>query len=209
MRVFSLIWIFRLGFLVLILTGGALGVLYPWLQRTYSGYDIGTWRVFDGQEFIRAEARPAPSEAPLFLTVRLITHGPLRADRAGSVLVVTARNGDRTVLEQPLDFRRVDGRLVSPQSAEVSYVAEAGRIGHVTDGGVFIDVARGDDTRARLVSVDLTVAAGAIPIQPNAIPVGYVLLAIGFVGFVLSFRGGGPKTPKAPPPPPSIRWGRQ
>ncbi len=198
--------IVRLAFLLLILAGGGLGIAWPWLQQTYSGYEIGTWRVFDGTAFTRAEARPAPSESPIFLTVEMITSGPLRADRKGAVLTLTAEDGGRTVLAQALDFEGVQGRVVSPQSGELAYRTAAGRIQSVSDSGLVITVARGEEDRVRLVSVDVTVEASAIPVQPNAIPVGYVLLGIGFVGLLLTFRSGHPKNPNSSPPPP--KWGR-
>ena len=199
--------IFRLAFLLLILAGGALGVAYPWIQQNYAGYEIGTWRVFDGTGFIRAEARPAPGEAPIFLIVEIRTRGPLRADREGAVLTVTAQEGGRTVLAQALDFRGVNGRTANPQTGETVYRTEAGRIAQVSGDGLSIDVARGDAERVEIIAVDVIVEAGAVDIQPNAVPVGYVLLAVGFVGLLLTFRSRTPKNPNSSPPP--ARWGRQ
>lgn len=197
----------RFFFLILILAGGGLGIAYPWLNARYAGYEIGTWRVFEGGAFVRAEARPVPSEAPIFIGVEMVTRGPLRADQQGAVLTVTAQSGGRTVLAQALDFKDVTPRIVNPQSGDVAYRASAGSIPSAADDGLFVDVARGDDDSASIVAVDVTVEAGAMPIQPNAIPIGYALLGVGFVGFIASFRRRAPKNPNSSPPPP--KWGRQ
>lgn len=199
--------IIRSFFLILILAGGGLGIAYPWLNARYAGYEIGTWRVFEGGAFTRAEARPAQSETPVFISVEMVTRGPLRADRQGAALTVTAQSGGRTVLAQALDFKGATPRILNPQSGDVAYRMSAGSIASVADDGLFIDVARGDDDSANIVTVDVTVEAGATPIQPNAIPIGYVLLGVGFVGFIASFRRGAPKNPNSSPPPP--KWGRQ
>jgi hypothetical protein len=204
----SSLFVIRAFFLILMLAGGGLGIAYPWLQQSYSGYTIGTWKVFDGTTFTRAEARPAPSEAPLFVSVEMITRGPLRADREGAVLTLTAQNDGRTVLAEALDFEGVEGRIVSPQSGDVAYRTEAGRIPTIGGDGLLIDVARGDYDRVDIVSVAVTVEAGAIDIQPNAIPVGYTLLAVGLIGFIATFRSRAPKNPNSSPPPPR-KWGRQ
>lgn len=201
-------WLLRLVFLLLMLAGGALGVVYPWLASRQAGYEIGTWRVFDGAAFTQAVARPAPSETPVFLTVEITTRGPLRADLQGAVLTLTARDGGTTVLAEALDFKGVQGRVVSPQSGEIAYRTAVGRIDRVSEAGLLIEAARGDEERVDLAAVDLIVAAGAIDIRPNAVPIGYVLLAVGFVGFAASLRRAKPKNPNSSPPP-SPRWGRQ
>lgn len=200
-------FVLRAFFLILILAGGGLGVAYPWIARHYAGYEIGTWRVYDGSAFSPAESRPAPSETPLFLTVEMTTRGPLRADRTGAALTLTASSGGRTVLAQTLDFSGVEGRTVNPQTGEIAYRTAAGRIDSIADDGLFITVARGDYDGFELTGVDVTVEAGAVDIQPNAIPIGYVLLGVGFVGFIASFRRGKPKNPNSSPPP--AKWGRQ
>ena len=56
-------------------------------------------------------------------------------------------------------------------------------------------------------SVDIVLATGHGPIDPRLQPAGFALMAIGFVGLVLSFRRGGPPgNPNSQPPRP--RWGR-
>ncbi|MBX3529960.1 MAG: hypothetical protein KF849_05100 [Rhizobiaceae bacterium] len=194
-------------FLILIVAGAGLGIAYPWLNARYGGYEIGTWRVFESGGFTVAEARPALSEAPVIVSVDMVTRGPLRADRQGAVLTVTARSGGRTVLAQALDFDGVNARILNPQTGDAAYRTRVGSIASFAEDGLQIDVARGDDERANIVTVDVIVEASPSPIQPNAIPVGYVLLGIGFVGFIASFRARAPKNPNSSPPP--QKWGRQ
>ena len=137
----------------------------------------------------------------------MTTRGPLRADRQGAVLTVTARSGGRTVLAQALDFQGVNGRITNPQTGEIVYRSDAGSIDAVAPDGLTIEVGRGDAEGVALTAVTVIVKASAVDVDPRAVPAGYVLLAIGFIGFIASFRGRGPKNPNSAPPPP--RWGRQ
>jgi hypothetical protein len=199
--------ILRIVLLVLMLAGGALGIAYPWVAANQSGYQVGVFPMFDGTGFRVAETRPAPSETPLFIIIEMTTRGPMRADRQGAVLTLTATSGGRTVLAQALDFEGVNGRIANPQTGEIVYRTQVGRIDEVAEDGLSIAVKRGDADAVTLSAVDVIVEASALDIDPRAVPAGYVMLAIGFVGFILSFRSRAPKNPNSSPPPP--KWGRQ
>lgn len=196
----------RLVCLMLIAVGGALGIFHPWYQANHSSRELGTWRVFDGDVFHAAETRAGASDAPLTLTVEMVTRGPLHASRQGAILTVITRNGGRTVLEQGLDFDGVTGRTLNPQTGAQAYRTRVGRIAEMSAGELVVTLERGADRRAELLWVDLTIETAPAPVQRNAIPIGYVLLGIGFVCLVLTFRGRPRRKPAGPPPP---RWGRQ
>jgi hypothetical protein len=57
--------------------------------------------------------------------------------------------------------------------------------------------------------VDLVLEHGPQRADPRTQPIGFVLMAVGFIGFVLGLRGrrdgGTPPNPNSQPPP---RWGR-
>jgi hypothetical protein len=53
--------------------------------------------------------------------------------------------------------------------------------------------------------VDLILNAGAFDLHPRAVPIGYILIMTGFVGFVAMVRRRR-RLDRANPPPP--RWGR-
>ena len=202
-RVFSLF--IRLFFLAILLAGVGLGIAYPWAADNFAGYEAATSRVFAGNEFSPLEVRLAPSEVPVFVTVAMATRGPLRADRQGAVLTVTVSSDGQTLLAEALDFNGVEPRVVSPQSGETVYRTRLEPIAEVPGGELAITIARGDEQSAEIMSIDVIVEASAIDLDPRAIPAGYVLMALGLIGFVRSLRRKSPKSPNPSPPP---KWGR-
>ncbi|MEX0955624.1 MAG: hypothetical protein WDZ83_10470 [Rhizobiaceae bacterium] len=59
--------------------------------------------------------------------------------------------------------------------------------------------------QGRLVSVDLTLNAGAFDLDQRAIPAGFIMMAVGLVGFAASLFRRRRENPNSKPPP---RWGR-
>jgi hypothetical protein len=72
-------------------------------------------------------------------------------------------------------------------------------------------IGRGDADEIDIARVDLVLQRAAQKADPRAAPIGYVVMAVGAILFLLSFRGGGsapPANPNSQPPPPRPRWGR-
>lgn len=197
----------RILFFMLILAGAGLGVGYPWAAATVSGYEIGTWRVFDRERgYATAEANIAPAEAPVSITVDIRTEGALARTQGGAILVVdvTGENGE-PVLSAAMDFADAEGRAVNPQTGETVYSDIAGRLAIVDRNRYRFAFKPGDNSTQKLISANLTLNAGAFDLDPRAIPVGYILMAVGVIGFAASFFRKRHEGPDAPPPP---RWGR-
>ena len=108
--------------------------------------------------------------------------------------------------ERAFTFASVTPRTLNPQSGLVAYRALPIVINPVDGARYRFDFGPGDSPPDDFVSVDLTLTAAVFDLDPRAIPVGYVLTAIGLAGFALSFRRRKPVNPNQKPPAP--RWGR-
>lgn len=198
----------RIFFFLVLLAGIALGVGYPWAAKNLAGGEIATLDLEAiGSGFDPAEAALEASEAPVRVQVEM-TARRFQPARDSSVLTLTASTGGRTILAEALDFASEAPRQESPQAAEATYRQLAGVIDPV-DGEVYIfTAASGDAENVEVSAVRVVLRSGGLQLDPRAPPLGYALIAIGFIGFVLALmRRRAPKNPNSQPPPP--RWGRQ
>lgn len=201
MRVIS-----ALAFLVLMLAGGALGIAYPWAVDNVVGYEIGRWSVYDPQSGFRTvEVWPSPAEAPVRATVELVARPPFVPGPAGAVMTLVVNVDGRTLVARAYDFVGEANRTLNPQTGEAAYRASPIVIDPVADSAYSFVFGPGEGGLDGVISAELIVNAGAFDLDPRAVPAGYVLMAIGFIGFVLSLRRRRSNPNDQPPPP---RWGR-
>lgn len=197
----------RFVFLIVLLAGAAMGAGYPWYVSNFSGTEIGRWRVYAaGAGFTPFTARLSEADAPLRVLVDLTTLGAPSFDESRAVLTITAAGGGRTVLADTLTFHNAVRREESPQSTEKIYRAEAAMITDITTGDYSFTVGQGDADGIDMRAVDVSLRSGAIALDPRLQPLGFVLMAIGFIGFALSRGRRMPANPNSDPPKP--RWGR-
>jgi hypothetical protein len=200
----------RLLFLLILLAGAGIGIVYPWAMSNFSGHEIGTWRVYEQGRFKPVTVPLAESDAP----VRVLVDLTARAERIvvsqqRTLLTLTAATGGRTALASTLAFNHSDNpRQSSPQSPDRTFRDEAGVIQTVSPGPYTFTVGPGDAEDIPIRAVDLVLRAGAGEIDSRAQPAGFLLMAVGLIGLVLAFRFGGrpPQNPNSQPPRP--RWGR-
>lgn len=199
----------RFVFLLILLAGLALGIGYPWAVQNVSGYEIGTYRVYDRPGGFRpAEASIAPSEAPVRVLVDMVSQGSYRPIPGRTALTVTVATGGRTVLAETVTFADTQGQQDSPQGQRFVYRDEAGMIREISgDGRYAITVGPGDADDIDLDTVDVILQAGAFDLDPRAVPAGYIMMAVGFIGFVAALRRKRRGKAEASPPPPP-KWGR-
>jgi len=202
--------VLRLTLLMLLLAGAALAVGYPFYVDGTSAGEVGTWRVYDPQGGFRPVELTLPGgEAHAELLVEMVADGEPRLD-GRAVLTVTAAVPGRTLLAAPLTFQGVAPSMTSPQSPERIYRQSAGTIeageGQGEGQSVLVTVARGDAEEVAIRQVDLILGRAA-PLDPRAQPIGFSLMALAFVGLVLTFRGRPPASPGSTPP--RQRWGRR
>jgi hypothetical protein len=199
----------RMLFVLILLIGTGIGVVYPWAMANFSGHEIGTWRVYEQGRFKPVTVALAGRVAPVRVLVDLTAKAERIVSQQRTVLTLTAATGGRTVLASTLQFNHSDNpRQVSPQLPEKIFRDEAGLIPTVSPGPYIFTVGPGDAEGIEMRAVDLVLRSGAGEIDPRARPVGFSLMAAGLIGLVLAMRfgGGRPENPNSQPPPP--RWGR-
>ncbi len=199
----------RVFFFLVFLVGAAAGIGYPFALSNFSGDEIGTWRVYErGAGFRPVSVALEWSDAPVRVLVDMVSVGTPRLSGDRTVLTLTAATGGRTVLAETISFVNATPRSDSPQSGDQIYRDEAGVMTKLDSGDYLFTVGQGDAEGIEMRSVDLVLRGGAAEPDPRAMPIGYVLMAVGAVGFVIALtRGGGrPGNPNSKPP--ASRWGR-
>lgn len=200
----------RFLFLLILLAGIGIGVVYPWAMTNFSGHEIGTWRVYEQGRFKPVTVPLAGRDAPVRVLVDLTTRAErIVVSHQRTVLTLTAATGGRTVLASTLQFIHSENpRQVSPQLPDKIFRDEAGLIPSVNPGPYIFTVGPGDAEGIEMRAVDLVLRSGVGEIDSRAQPVGFSLMVVGLVGLVLALRFGGrrPQDPNSQPPPP--RWGR-
>lgn len=191
----------------LILVAGLAGGVYPWVARGLGGSELGSVPVFDATGGFRpATVRLSKADEPVLVLVELTAPGAIGAAGQAMLTLTVAHDGN-TVLARTLDFANSSPRDTSPQLPERVYREEAGTISPVEDGDYTFTVGPGDADGSDISSVHLVLRSGHGPIDPRIQPAGFALIAIGFVGLVLSFRRGSPPGNRDSQPP-RPRWGR-
>ncbi|TGQ46662.1 hypothetical protein [Mesorhizobium sp. M00.F.Ca.ET.216.01.1.1] len=199
----------RLLFVLILLAGTGIGIVYPWAMSNFSGHEIGSWRVYEQGRFKPVTVPLAGRDAPVRVLVDLTANAERIVSQQRTVLTLTAASGGRTVLASTLQFNHSDNpRQVSPQLPDKIFRDEAGLIPTVSPGPYLFTVGLGDAEGIEMRAVDLVLRAGAGEIDRRARPVGFSLMAAGLIGLVMALRFGRrrPENPNSQPPPP--RWGR-
>ncbi|KQU91304.1 hypothetical protein ASD12_26485 [Mesorhizobium sp. Root102] len=199
----------RFLFVLILLAGTSIGVIYPWAMSNFSGHEIGTWRVYEQGRFKPLTVSLAARDAPVRVLVDLTARAERIVSQQRTVLTLTAASNGRTVLASTLQFNHSDNpRQASPQLPDKIFRDEAGVIAAVSPGPYIFTVGPGDADDIPMRAVDLILRSGVGEIDSRARPIGFSLMAIGLIGFLLTLRSGGgrPENPNSQPPPP--RWGR-
>jgi len=198
----------RIVFLIVFLAGVALAGV-DWLAGQALGHDIGRWRLYD------AGTGPAPAhidlagkDAPLRVVVDLGVAGRDGMQEGQAAVTLTVAKDGRTVLAKAMDFAGVRPHDTNIQTQEKIFVDTAGMLDRVDAGSYVFTAGLGDAEDVSVRHVDLVLRHEWAAADPRYQPVGFALMAVGFIGAVLAFRraGGRPQNPNSQPPRP--RWGR-
>lgn len=200
----------RILFFLILLAGTGAGIIYPWAVTNFTGREIATLNVYDRVNGFRPiETQLDAGDAPVRVLVDLTAINSTVSSPQRAVLTVTASTGGRTVLAETLSFSDSKPREGSPQLSERIYRDDAGLIADVEGGPYRFVVGPGDAEGIQMQSVDVILRGGALTYDERAQPVGFSLMAIGFIGLVLALRNGRKRTPQNPnSQPPPRRWGR-
>ena len=197
----------RLLFLLIFILGGVAGIGYPQIAAHVSGYEIGAWEAYSpATGFIPVAVNIAPADAPLFPHVEIATNGPLPAADRTAYLTLTVTADGKQERAETIDLDRIEATITSPQTGGVVYRLDLPAFPTVSSARYEFRFGEGAAGSDRLHGVRLTLNAGAFDVDPRAVPVGYILMAIGAIGLLLSFRKRPPQNPNSQPPAP--RWGR-
>jgi hypothetical protein len=201
----------RFLFVLILLAGTGIGVIYPWAMTDFSGHEIGTWRVYEQGRFKPLTVPLGGRDAPVRVLVDLTARAERIVSQQRTVLTLTAATNGRTVLASTLQFNHADNpRQASPQLPDKIFRDEAGLIATVSPGPYTFTVGPGDAEGIPMRAVDLILRSGVGETDSRARPVGFSLMTVGLIGFLLALRfggsGGRPENPNSQPPPP--RWGR-
>lgn len=199
----------RKFFLLFILAGIALGLVYPWAVRNFSGEELGSWHVYQDGRFKPVTVSLKAGTGPVRVFVDLTTS----ADRINSfdrtVLTLTAAAGNRTVLAERLNFSgNPTPREQSPQLTDKIFRDEAGLIA-VDDAETYVfTLGLGGADNLQIKAVDLVLRSGAVVPDARVSQVGFGSIAFGLIGLVLAIRFGRPRRSDKPETQPKPRWGR-
>jgi hypothetical protein len=199
----------RFIFVLILLVGASVGFIYPWAITNFSGHEIGTWRVYEQGRFKPVTVPLASRDAPVRVLVDLTARAERIVSQQHTVLTLTAATNGRTELASTLQFNHSENpRQASPQLPDKIFRDEAGVIATVNPGPYTFTVGPGDAEDIPMRAVDLILRSGAGEADGRARPIGFALLAVGLIGFLLTLRSGGgrPENPNSQPPAP--RWGR-
>jgi hypothetical protein len=203
----------RLLALLLFLAGAALAFGYPILAARLPPVAIGAWQAYSpAGGFVPISRSLQPEDVPAEVHVDLFSSGSPKFGMGRAVLTLTAANAGKTVIAAPLTFEEMVSRDDTPQTPELIYRTKAGTIETIdpADPLFTFTIGRGDADEIDIARVDLVLERGPQKADPRAAPVGWIVMAIGAVAFLISFqrRGDGgtpPANPNSQPPP---RWGR-
>jgi hypothetical protein len=194
-------WALRIVFLVMLAAGVLLAIGLPKAVERLPGYEIARMTLFTaGKGLSPGEVMLAPPEAPFFLTLDVHASGPLPAGDRSATFTLTLRDaGGAAVLEeiflQPND-------PVRDETGSGYIYREMAVVDRPLDGRHTVELAIAPRPDPAVTEVELVVNAGAFDLDPRLQPVGFILLVVGGIGLMVSFRRG------QQPPPPAPKWGR-
>ncbi|MEX4007580.1 hypothetical protein [Neoaquamicrobium sediminum] len=195
-------WVFRLLFMLMLVAGVVLGIVYPRVLVGSGGDEIGRWRIYERGTGERTVETVLDISREVAVGAELRTEDALPDDLRLATLTVVVRDADENVVLREGLALSGAAVLESPQSQVRLYRAAAGIL-NGAEGAYRFDIEVADDVGPSLLSVDLVLRTVAASPDPRMQPAGFVLMAVGVVGFLLTFRRRR-ENPNSKPP----KWGR-
>jgi len=197
-------WLMRLVFVAVLLLGLLLGLVYPW-AASERGYEIGRWQVYDpASGFQPVEILLPTDQRRIVVRAELSTQGAVTETGGGAVMTLTVASGGRTEHVHYLALDGVEPRLVSPQRPDRVYALDAGVIESPGEEPYIFTFGPGE-VEIGIDGAEMILIGGTRDIDAAVPPIGYGMIGIGFLGFLMTFRRRRDNPNSQPPPP---RWGR-
>lgn len=197
-------------FFLLILLAGIAGIVYPRIAAGLADDQIGVWRVYVPDTGFQAVEIPLdPASAPVRVVVELGVATSFTPSETETVLTLTASSANGTALAKTLTFFGSGAIAESPQTLASRYREVAGVIDPVKGGLHKFVIGAGDAESVEFRTVDLILQSNAFDVDPRMQPIGFALMTIGFVGFVLAFVRKRRRSARPGPDTSEHRWGRR
>ena len=195
-------WFMRLILLSVLLLGVLLGIVYP-LAGGGDGYEIGRWRAYDMAAGFQPIEILLPTDQPQILVkVEMATPQAVTGTGSRAVMTLTAASNGRTELAQYFALDGVEPRILSPQLPGRLYLLDAGPIFYPGEEPYLFTFGPGD-VEIDMATVDLILIGGTRDVDEAVPPIGYAMMAVGFIGLMMTRKRR--ENPNSKPPP---RWGR-
>lgn len=197
----------RILFLLLTIAGILAGIAYPFVVQNFGGYEVARRFVPVANEGFRAvEIELNSVDSPVRVLVDYTSRSQVNAVMASAELEMVVSHDRSVVARERLRFVHSTPGEGSVQSGRYVYRATGGIVELPESGAYVFRFALVGETTLQPESVELIVMASAIEWDPRVQPVGYALMALGFVGFIIAMTQRSKTRPAAKPRP---RWGRQ
>lgn len=194
----------RKFFVLLGMIGLALAIAYPFIVQNFGGYRIGSHDVYSRDTGLNAvEVELSDEEDPVRILVDYHSSTQVNAVMASATLTMNVERQGGQVLTKQLEFAHSTPGEDSVQSGSYVYRATGGVIHPVGTETYRFSFQQTAETTLKPDRIELILMASAIEWDPRGQLLGYVLLAAGMIGFVISTVGRGKKNPPEP-----RKWGR-
>lgn len=198
----------RVLFFLLMLLGLAAGFAYPSLVTVFGGSELGEIRVIGPGATADPEIYLTGPMAPVAFNLKVTppegVERPATNTPETAFSVVITRNGEdvhRSLETFRWTYSANEGSrtpTVTVQERRVAYLTS------VAEGGYVVSVSAGQPADMPVKTVDLMIRQNALPVDERVQPIGLLVFAGGFVGFVVAMRRR--RRDKTTPTPPG--WGR-
>lgn len=177
----------RTLFFLVFLAGCILAFGYPAAIEALSSRVIAAQALYsDGGSFQPVEIELAAEQAPLRIDVEIQARGTQFPEYGGVDLQVS-RNG-RSELESALDIRAFEIVSEGVEGSGAVLRTTAGVLQSLSSGTYRFEASGRDYNTAGISQIGIILRANALQEDKRIAPMGYVLTAIGLVGFLMAVR---------------------
>ncbi len=174
----------RIFCIILFVAGLAVGVIWPWAQRHFSGEELGTWVLY--QRETGYQTAHVPLEAGDALVRIFVDAVPVQGATGGqkaSVLNLAVSRDGVPVLAERLSYSPKSGSEMRDQPQSGSVIRQSADL-QVLKTGTYEFSVRAVEDGLFLSRADLVLRRGAEPVDENIVTAGVVVMVAGLYGFM-------------------------